>query len=87
MHKQFINSWSLAKLEQKRGLDLVPSQKAVILVGNKTDLEETRQVTLAEGKETAKSWNLPPTSFKEVSARRLEEIQVEFLYRGLAISR
>jgi len=77
--ESFVNVKALkAKLERKRGLDLVPSQKAVILVGNKTDLEENRQVTLAEGKETAKSWNLPPSSFKEVSAKRIDEIQEVF---------
>ena len=57
-------------------MDLVASQKAIVLVGNKKDLEETRQVTLAEGKETAKLWNIPQSSFMEVSARDSQLITV-----------
>ena len=50
------------KLEQKRGASLASSQKAVILVGNKTDLNGNRQVTEQEGQQIARSWNAQVTS-------------------------
>eukprot|EP01119_Soliformovum_irregulare_P010284 TRINITY_DN2520_c1_g1_i1.p1 TRINITY_DN2520_c1_g1~~TRINITY_DN2520_c1_g1_i1.p1 ORF type:complete len:126 (+),score=27.43 TRINITY_DN2520_c1_g1_i1:26-379(+) len=39
---------------------------SVILVGNKRDLQDERQVTTDQGSELAKSWGIP---FVEVSAR------------------
>jgi GTPase SAR1 family protein len=38
------------------------------LVGNKIDLESSREVSTEEGKETAKQWKISPSSFIEVSA-------------------
>ncbi|CBY09843.1 unnamed protein product [Oikopleura dioica] len=63
------------KLEQKRGASLASSQKAVILVGNKTDLNGNRQVTEDEGKQIAKSWN---AQFLEVSAKEGSKVRGVF---------
>ena len=38
----------------------------IVLVGNKCDLEDDRQVTREEGEELAKEWDIP---FFEVSAK------------------
>jgi GTPase KRas protein len=42
------------------------SKIPIVLIGNKCDLEENRQVTTAEGSELAKSWGAP---FRETSAK------------------
>ena len=65
-------------MEKQRGVNLVNSRKAVVLVGNKNDLEGEREVTQAQGKATALSWNIPSSSFLEVSAKERNTITVCF---------
>ena len=62
-------------------MDLVRSQKVIVLVGNKNDLEEDRQVTTTEGQDTAKNWGIPPTAFMEVSATNNELVMVNIISR------
>jgi GTPase KRas protein len=50
-------------------------QVPTVLVGNKCDLNEDRQVTTVEGKELAKSYQCP---FFEVSAKTRENIDESF---------
>jgi len=52
-------------------IDPVP----IILVGNKKDLDKTREVSTAEGKELAKSWNV---DFIETSAKTGENVEEIF---------
>lgn len=52
----------------------------MILVGNKCDLENKREVETSVGKDTAKSWGIP---FLETSAKKDINIQV----RGKASSK
>ncbi|XP_063093119.1 ras-related protein Rab-17 isoform X1 [Cavia porcellus] len=55
--------------------ELQPGEIVVALVGNKTDLEEKRQVTLQEGKEFAESRGL---LFMETSARLNHQVSEIF---------
>lgn len=48
---------------------------AVVLVGNKSDLEEVREVTTAEGAQLARGWNSP---FYETSALSRVNVEVAF---------
>ena len=47
-----------------------------ILVGNKCDLEESRQVTIDEGKELADHYNIP---FLETSAKESSNVEEAFI--------
>lgn len=49
------------------------SQVPMILVGNKCDLENKREVETSVGKETARNWGIP---FLETSAKKDINIQV-----------
>lgn len=53
--------------------------KSFMLVGNKCDLEESREVTTQEGKDLAASWGVP---FLETSAKR--RINIEEVFYELA---
>jgi GTPase SAR1 family protein len=53
----------------------------MILVGNKCDLENKREVEASVGKDTAKNWGIP---FLETSAKKDINIQVckTFIFRS-----
>jgi len=58
--------------------DIDLNEAAVILVGNKCDLEENRAVSFEEGKERALNYGIP---FMEISAK--ENINVEEVFHLL----
>lgn len=55
----------------------------MILVGNKCDLENKREVDTGVGKATAKNWDIP---FLETSAKKDLNIQVRIARWALAIA-
>ena len=48
----------------------------ILLVANKSDLEEQREVSHSKGREMARSWQLADDAFREVSATKPTEIKV-----------
>lgn len=60
------------KILQSKETDKFP----MVLCGNKCDLEKERKVTPEEGKELAKSWNIP---FFETSAKARINIEESFI--------
>ena len=75
----FLNFYSLAKLEKQRGCKFIESHgkpTPLLLVANKTDLESERIISTAKGKELAKKWQLPDDAFLEVSATDQDQIKV-----------
>ena len=75
-----VTSW-VAELQQ-----IAPQCTKLILVGNKADLEETREVTAEEGMDLATGLNM---LFIETSAKKAHNVQAAFtnLARELYIDR
>ncbi|CAE1165016.1 RHEB [Acanthosepion pharaonis] len=68
------------KISDMKGKIWVP----IVLVGNKTDLEEDRAVTMEDGKKLADEWSIP---FLEVSAKTDESVEEVFAQLIKAIQR
>lgn len=49
----------------------------MILVGNKCDMENKREIDFNQGKEQAKKWDIP---FLETSAKKDIKIQVQIIF-------
>ena len=92
MRDQYINSGQgfllVYSITTKRSLETIREMKdkilqvkeaekfPMVLVGNKCDLESERKVTLEEGKDLAKTWNI---GFFETSAKARINIEESFM--------